>query len=246
MVKTLHMIWLDNPIPTISQQCLDRNIKVAESCGWEFVFHTNLSDDLLGEYAKYKKDCTKRYEEIYETYEFAKQSVNGEPHLPHIADILRLECLFEFGGLYLDCDFYILRDDMDDVVGDDPRVQVHVDNDIVINNGFMYAPQPRMPLFDKLCSNYDLIIGRGWAVTGGKYLEHFTSVHDNKTLKRKRSVAPFGPGFISNLMKTSPVGETIEINIDYYKYNERLKTITFFCETVRKSGRHLVIKESDK
>lgn len=85
------------------------------------------------------------------------------------ADILRVELLYQYGGVYVDTDFECFKPI--DPLLDGARVVLCSQNGIVISNGF-FASEPGSPLFQRLLSNFPESLGGRYPnlETGPNYL----------------------------------------------------------------------------
>lgn len=119
--KRINQIWVGPPMPEHLDEC--RQTWIEHHPDWEYRLWG--LDDILA--------LNPRNESlIHEAHELAPEWGYGQ----FVSDVARLEILHEVGGLYADCDWYVLRN-IEPLIGDAELFAAWERQDVWIANGLM-------------------------------------------------------------------------------------------------------------
>jgi hypothetical protein len=178
--RIVHQIWLGSPVPEVFRKWMDTWTRLE---GWEYKLWTDEETRNLSMYNQALYD---------EVTQFVEKS-----------DILRLELLSQFGGVYVDTDFECLNPEafeelhrsFDFYIGFEPLEHGHTEkfNMFKVCNAIL-ASAPEHPLvqdlIENLRANYLAHRKDYWAVqrTGPSYLTRIICQHETSGTDNKRNM----------------------------------------------------------
>lgn len=180
--KIIHIIWLGSKLPDKYNVFVDSWRKNHES--WEVI----LWDDSRVENFDIKN----------------KKLYNSANNFGIKSDLLRLEILYQYGGVYVDTDLFSIKP-LDDLIGLDLFVGLEYESNLLINNAIIGSCK-RNPIIGKMLDEL-----------------HKFSCEEIKNIPMNKVIAVAGPVFLSNFFSDS------RFNKMFYDQKAIIFPPTYFC-----------------